>query len=151
MEERLVQVVARLLKISEAKAGLLMYSIINFNVWLHIIDNLFIIDGAYPESLKLWRRIRNRLNAEKDVRDRLAHHGLSQVREIHRHVRGERIIVERGIQAYLRPPKADVRNKSKKMAPLTMVEIIEFTGRVSNVHDALIVLLHQMKKSKSLR
>jgi hypothetical protein len=49
MEERLVQVAAKLLRTSPSKAGLVMFSIINFNVWLQLIDNLFVIDGTYPD------------------------------------------------------------------------------------------------------
>ena len=41
METRLVTIAALLLGTSEQKAGLLMYSIMNFNVWLIIIDELF--------------------------------------------------------------------------------------------------------------
>jgi hypothetical protein len=32
-----------------------------------------------------------------------------------------------------------------------MVEIVNFTGRVGEIHDKLILLLWQMKKRKSLR
>ena len=111
MEEALVEVVAKLLKISRTKAGLLMYSIINFNTWLQIIDDLFVLDGTYPQSLKLWRKILDAIKVEKDMRDRLAHHGLSQEEEIHRHAKGKRTILVRGIRAYSRPPKTDMRNK----------------------------------------
>jgi hypothetical protein len=52
MEGRLVQVVARLLRTSETKAGLVMYSIINLHIWIQIIDELFSLDGSYPRSLK---------------------------------------------------------------------------------------------------
>jgi hypothetical protein len=55
METRLVQIAARLLKTSEVKAGLVMYSIINLHVWLQIIDELFVLDGTYPKSQKMWR------------------------------------------------------------------------------------------------
>jgi hypothetical protein len=43
METRLVQIVAKLLKTSDEKAGLIMYSIANFHTWLMIIDELFCI------------------------------------------------------------------------------------------------------------
>ncbi len=151
MEERLVQVAAKLLKTSMPKTGLIMYSIINFNVWLQIIDDLFVMDGTYPESMKLWRRILSAIKAEKDMRDRLAHHGLSQEEEIYRHVKGKRTILVRSTEAYLRPPKIDTRGKQKKMKPLTMGEIVDFTGRILDIHNALIVLLERMKQPESSR
>src|SRR5262245_23987742 len=61
METRLVQVAAKLLKTSDAKAGLVMYSVINLHTWLQIIDELFVLDGTYPRSLKLWRSIADKL------------------------------------------------------------------------------------------
>jgi hypothetical protein len=143
MEERLIQVAARLLRTTEAKAGLVMYSIINFNVWLQIIDDLFVMDGTYPTSFKMWRRVLKALKKEKDIRDRLAHHALSQEREAYKHTKG--------IQAYLRPAKSDTRNKSKQMKPLTILEIVDFTGSVGDIHSMLILLLQQMKKPKSSR
>jgi len=144
MEERLVQVVARLLRTPEAKAGLIMYSIINLHVWIQIIDDLFVLDGTYPKSLKLWRSIAESLRAENDIRVGLAHFSISQD-DVDP---GEEL---RAIQAYLRPGRFDIRSKSKKWKPLTMVEIVEFTVRVGEIHDRLISLLVLMKKRKSLR
>jgi len=144
MEARLVQVAAKLLKTSEAKAGLVMYSIINLHVWLQIIDELFVFDGTYPKSLRLWRSVAESLRAENDIRVRLAHHAISQ---------DERKIADEvnETQAHLRPARLDVRAKSAKAKPLTMVEIIEFTGRVNQIHDKLISLLQRMKKRKPSR
>jgi hypothetical protein len=144
MEERLIQVVAKLLRASEAKAGLIMYSITNFHVWIQIIDDLFVLDGTYPKSLKLWRGIADSLKSENDIRVRLAHHSMSQEDE-------DPEEEERTIQAFLRPGRFDTRTKSKKFKPLTMVEIVDFTGRIGDIHEKLISLLKQMKKRKSLR
>jgi hypothetical protein len=58
-----------------------MYSIINFYTWLQIIDELFLLDGTYPKSLKLWRSAAESLKAENDIRARLAHHAISQDEE----------------------------------------------------------------------
>ena len=41
MEELLVLLVARLLKVSPEKAGLIMYSIYNSNTWMTVIHDLF--------------------------------------------------------------------------------------------------------------
>jgi hypothetical protein len=143
MEESLVLVVAKLLRSSEVKTGMLMYSIINFNVWLQIIDDLFVLDGTYPNSQKKWRQIQKALRAEKDTRDALAHHAMVQIEEVH----GDTT----GVQAYLRPSRRDARNKSKKTKPLTLVQILDFTGRVNDVHEQIILLLKQMKQPKASR
>lgn len=47
MEEVIVQIAAKLLRTSEVKAGLIMYSTINFYVWLQIIDDLFVLDALF--------------------------------------------------------------------------------------------------------
>jgi hypothetical protein len=57
----------------------------------------------------------------------------------------------RAMQAYLRPSKLDLRSKPKKSKPLTMIEILDFAGRVNDIHDKLISLLETMKKPESLR
>jgi hypothetical protein len=105
-----------------------MYSIINFHTWLQIIDELFTLDGTYPKSLQLWRAVLESLKAENDLRARLAHYAISQDEE--------KIGDEgTGTQAYLRPARLDLRTKSKKAKPLTMVEISDFTGRVGQIHE----------------
>jgi len=78
METRLVQIVAKLLKTSEAKAGVVMYSIISFYIWIQIIDDLFVLDGTYPKSLKRWRAVVKSLKEENDIRVGLAHYSISQ-------------------------------------------------------------------------
>jgi hypothetical protein len=143
MENRLVQITAHLLGTTEEKAGLIMYSIINRHVWLQLIDDLFVLDGTYPQSLKVWRKIAGSLRAENDIRVQLAHHSISQDQE--------KLSDEIAIQAYLRPSKWDVRSKSKKAKPLTMTEIVDFTGRVNAIHDRLISLLKQMNMPKASR
>src|SRR4051794_13442245 len=77
MEEELVRIIARLLRVSEAKAGLVAYSNISLHVWLSLIDDLFAHDGTYPRSLAEWTSIRKRLLAENDVRVKLAHHAIA--------------------------------------------------------------------------
>src|SRR5437660_12484812 len=74
MEEDLVKIVALLMRTSQAKAGLVMYSIINFYVWINVIDELLAIEGADEEVLTQWRSIAEALKTENDIRVRLAHH-----------------------------------------------------------------------------
>jgi hypothetical protein len=144
MEERLIHVAAKLLKTTEPKTGLVMYSIMNLHVWIQIIDDLFVLDGTCPKSLKLWRSIAESLRTENDIRVGLAHYSMSQDGiEAHGELRA--------IEAYLRPGKLDIRNKSKKWKPLTILEIVEFTGRINKIRDTLGSLLELMKKPESLR
>lgn len=144
MEIRLVQVTAKVLATSEEKAGLLMYSI-NFYAWLDIISQLFELDGTYPRSFKKWRKLSEALKAENDTRVRLAHHSISQDREIVGGITG--------IQAYLKPARLDVRKKTKTHAlkPLDMNEIADFTGRIGGLHGKLIALLKLMERPRSSR
>jgi hypothetical protein len=87
--------------------------------------------------LKAWRKLLEPLKAENDIRVRLAHHSISQDKE---KLEDE---VE-GIHAYLRPAIFDTRVKSKKLKPLTAVEIVEFSERVGKIHKKLISLLASM-------
>ena len=75
---------------------------------------------------------------------RLAHHSISQ-EDVDP---GEEL---RAIQAFLRPHTLDHRKKWTKAKSLTMMEIVDFTGRVNDIHEKLIALLELMKKRKSLR
>ncbi len=142
MEERLIQVAAKLLRSSETKTGLIMYSI-NFYSWIAIIDDLFVLDGTYEKSLKAWRKLVSSLKAENDIRVRLAHQSIHQDHK--------EFEIAGTMQAYLQPGRFDARAKVKKHKPLSIVEISDFTGRVGDIHEKLISLLALMKKRKSLR
>jgi hypothetical protein len=143
MEERLVGVVGRLLRTTEPKAGLVMYSIINFYTWIQIIDDLFAIDGTYPKSLKLWRGMKEQLKAENDVRVRLAHHAMFE----------DGLAQALGVTAQFRLQAArlDTRTKTRGHKPLSTTEIEDFSERVAKLHVRVRVLLLRMKKRKSLR
>ncbi len=144
MEERLVSVVAKLLKTSDAKAGLVMYSIMNFHTWIQIIDDLFALDGTYPKSQKIWRGMMEQLKAENDLRVRLAHHAIF-------HDALPMVLGVGGMQFRLQAARLDTRTKTKKHKPLVTAEIEEFGERVNKLHVRLRILLLRMKKRKSLR
>jgi hypothetical protein len=144
MEERLVSMVAKLLRTSDAKAGLMMYSIINFHTWIQIIDDLFALDGTYPKSQKIWRDMMKQLKAENDVRVRLAHHAIF-------HDSILTVLGLGGTQFRLQAARLDTRAKTKSYKPLASTEIEEFSERVTKLHVRLRVLLLRMKKRKSLR
>jgi hypothetical protein len=74
LEEILVGIVYLLLTDSVQKAGVVMYSIINFGTWLGIITELFPHEELYTHLKPKWDKLTSRLRALKDIRDRLAHH-----------------------------------------------------------------------------
>lgn len=129
MEEELVVLVALLMPAMTEKAGLIMYSIINFNVWLTIIDELFNLEPKYSEFRSRWNKIGERLRKEKDNRDRLAHHPISQ------ELKGK---------AFSRPPRLDTRQKSKSFVPLTVRQATEFGTRVASIAEDLLKLTYDM-------
>ncbi|WP_146006626.1 hypothetical protein [Bradyrhizobium forestalis] len=74
LEENLVTVAATLLGVNKRKVGLILYSIINFQTWLSIIDQLFAEDEIYGALAPQWTKISSGIRAIKDDRDRFAHH-----------------------------------------------------------------------------
>jgi hypothetical protein len=76
MEESLVVLVACLLRISGQEAGLMMYSILNFNSWLSIISDLFEMNEEFRPFQKRWNKLSERIRRIKDRRDQLAHHSV---------------------------------------------------------------------------
>jgi hypothetical protein len=124
METNLVEIAALLLGTSEEKAGLLMYSIMNFHVWLDIIDELFSIEARYQTHKAMWTVQKEKLRGMNDTRVRLAHHtALNHMDD----------------QA-LRPGRHDTRIKSRKHAPLSEAEITDFITQLLDVDQALFSL-----------
>lgn len=129
MEEQLVVIVAILLPAMTNKAGLVMYSIINFQVWLTVIDELFSLEAKYSAFRPRWNKIAEKLRREKDYRDRLAHHPISQESE--------------GM-ALSKPPRLDTRQKSKAFTPLTLAQATDFAARVASIAEDLQKLTEDM-------
>ena len=131
METRLVTIAALLLGTSEQKAGLLMYSIMNFNVWLIIIDELFSMEPRYQHHKATWTAQSDELRGMNDTRVRLAHHTVWEHTD-------DQLIA-------LRPGKHDSRMKSRKHKPLTETEILAFSTQVFEVEKALLSLSKAMR------
>jgi hypothetical protein len=74
MEEKLVLIASMLLKTTPEKAGLVFFSIINFQSWITIITELWELDQEFTPLQRRWNKLSERLRSEKDNRDRLAHH-----------------------------------------------------------------------------
>ena len=89
-----------------------MYSIMNFNVWLSIIDELFSMEPRYQPHKATWTAQSGKLRGMNDTRVRLAHHTVWDHFE-------DQLVA-------LRPGKHDSRMKSRKHKPLTKAEIFAF-------------------------
>jgi hypothetical protein len=133
MEENLVMLVAVLLLVRSSKAGLILYSIMNFNTWLTIIDELFILEPRYIQFKPRWDKICASLRRNKDYRDRLAHHPID--RESNDDIKGK---------ATSRPSRFDVRRKPQSFRPLTVDQVIQFSERIITITDELQDLLDEM-------
>ena len=102
MEELIVAIASLLLKTEINKSGVVMYSIINFSVWLTLIDELFPLEPVYMPLKPKWNKISKRLRSLKDIRDRLAHHVIS--------TKDDAELIEDN--ASLMPSRFDFRQKS---------------------------------------
>ena len=115
MEEFLVLLVAFVLPIRPSRAGLIMYSIINFNVWLSIIHDLMMDSETCAPMLPRWNKLSERIRRIKDQRDQLAHHSVKFA------------------DAQLVPSKLDIRTKTKSSRPLDIDEVVGFTDVVIRI------------------
>jgi hypothetical protein len=134
MEQFLVLITSILLGTTSTKAGIIMYSIVNFNVRLNIINELFSIERCYSTLEPRWNKINDKLRGLKDTRDRLAHHTI--FRNDSRNT---------NIKESLRPVQLDLRQKSQKYQPLDFEKIIQFSSSFRLVSNNLTVLINAMK------
>lgn len=133
MEEGLVAIAGALLRTPFDKAGIIMYSMINFNVWLSIIDELFSIDPLLKKLKPKWNQVSVDLRAIKDIRDRLAHDTIYD-REF------DKVDSEKA----LRPGRLDLRSKSRSHKPMSVDQIWEFYHSVARVGDRITALLNEI-------
>jgi hypothetical protein len=144
IEERLVYITAKLLGTKIRKAGLVMYSIMNFHVWINLIDDLFKTEQIYPQAHERWRKAFKPLKRANDTRVRLAHNAL---------VLDVLPLLEKSgpIKATLRPSRLDQRPKTKGHVPLTAAEIWSFADVVKELCSELDEVLAWMKKRRPSR
>ena len=133
MEDSLIAMTGMLLGTKFTYAGVVMYSIVNFNIWLVIIDELFSLNPTYKPLKPKWNKINERLKALKDTRDRLAHHVAQSADQ-----------VAFGTDTSLRPARFDTRAKAKKYQPLTFNQISSFIESVAAVVANQTVLINAM-------
>jgi hypothetical protein len=135
MEDLLVGIASLLLRTHEGnKVGIIMYSIVNFNVWLGVIGELFSQEPLYRPLIPTWNKISERLRGLKDTRDRLAHHTIYY---------GDKATTLAG-DTSLRPGRFDIRQKSQKYQPLDHDQIGKVIDSVGKVVEDLTALLTAM-------
>jgi hypothetical protein len=119
MEEVLVGLAADLMGTTAEKAGLVFYNIMNFHVWLTIIDELLISDERAQDLRSQWAPVAQRLRELNDTRVRLAHHSVQEIGEEY-----EPLLVANPL---------DTRSKSRKQLPLLVNDVVTFTERVQKL------------------
>jgi hypothetical protein len=134
MEEAMVMILAQLLRTNADKAGLILYSTINFNVWISIIDERFAIDDVYSKLKPRWNKLAERLRRLKDDRDRIAHHAVNK----------KEANTSTFAQPALRPSDLDIRQKSLKYRPMANDDIMEFSSKVNTLSRDLLGLAQVM-------
>jgi len=135
MEDSLVAIARMLLVTKFTKAGAVMYSIINFNVWLSLIDELFVLEPHYSSLKSKWNKINEKLRGIKDTRDRLAHHSIYS-----------RDHISATSETSLSPARFDTRQKSLKYEPLTLEQISAFTHSLAEIIGDLTALMNAIQK-----
>ena len=133
METKLVYIFSLLLGISPQRAGLILYSIINFMTWLTLITDMFasepLLFGQFSSS---WNKKFERLRTLNDTRVRIAHQTS---------LRQDAPLVA------LSPSPLDTRPKSLAYVPLTERDILDFNKKVVAIHEELANLFEAMAAS----
>ncbi|MEA2920797.1 MAG: hypothetical protein QOF07_760 [Bradyrhizobium sp.] len=130
LEQGLVSTTAGLLFTTEKKAGIVMYSIINFGAWLGIMGELFAEDELFVPLKPKWDKLSSRLRALKDMRDRIAHYSVFSADTP----------AAMAKFTTLKPSPFDRRSKSRKQQPLTAEQVEEFCQAIGDaVRDLKVV------------
>jgi hypothetical protein len=132
MERKIIHVVAYIMDCNVDKAGIVFYSIINFNVWLTIIEDLLSLDPHLGSSKTAWTKITSRLRELNKTRARLAHHTVWHSRH----------------EVGLLPALEDHRRESKKHLPLQASEIIAFTKATTQLGTELDGFLARLRSAR---
>lgn len=129
-------VASLLLKTPPKKVGLVFFSIINFQVWIAIITELFNLEPDFSPFQRRWNKLYERLRAEKDIRDRLAHHA----------VLSESVSDNPTGRSVKKASRIDMRAKSRALKPLTIDEVNDFSDRIGDISDDLLKLVDDMQE-----
>jgi len=124
IERLLVIITSTMLRTTPEKTGIILYSVINFNIWLNIIEELFTLEPDFAPLKPRWNKMKARLRSSKDMRDRLAHH----------------TVWSETLSAELRPGPLDLRAKSlkHKYEPLDAEQILSFIETTSELTKLVV-------------
>lgn len=139
VEQELVILFSILLQAKPTKAGLILYSTINFNNWLTMIDELFLMEKQFSSFLPRWREIAKKIRSHKDNRDRLAHHPAVPVEEADMD----------NPNVVSKPPRLDVRLKQKQFKPLSSSEVFDLSQALRSIRGDLEKLTDEMLEHAS--
>jgi hypothetical protein len=131
METKLVYIFSLLLGLAPERAGLILYSIINFQTWLSLITDLFASEPLFNQFASRWNKKFERLRALNETRTRLAHHTSLQAES----------------DFDLRPSGLDARARSRAYEPLTEPDILDFIKKVVALHQEIAELFEAMAAS----
>lgn len=147
LEECLVILFSYLLRSDWPTAGTILYSVVNFNVWLSIIDDLIAQDEHLKSLKPRWNKIAERLRGLKEMRDRLAHNTAF--------IPGT--IKTRSELKSLQPSAFDARRRALKHHPLTTGQIRIFIESVTDAirnlgdfHDDVLAIFVELEEELSL-
>jgi len=136
MEDSLVLLAAILLRATPERTGLVFFSIINFQAWITIITELFELDEEFAPFQRRWNKIFERIRAEKDDRDRLAHN----------YIMSEKVSANPlGVPIKI-ASRIDMRTKSRKAIPMTVDQVLAFRTRIDAIADDLNSLIKDMSE-----
>jgi hypothetical protein len=138
LEELLVVITAILLGTQFTKAGIVMYSIVNFHVRINIINELFSLEPSYGKLETKWNKIAENLRSLTDTRDRLAHHTVYSRYSVDDST-------TKILDTSLRPAYLDLRKKSQKYQPLDFDQLMHFLHTLQIVYKELAELINAMK------
>jgi len=134
VEDSLVFILRILLRVRGDQAGVILYSITNFQVWLNVINELFVLAPEFATLRQRWNKIGERLRGIKDARDRLAHHA----------VYVERTDASSFPKTTIKPSSFDLRQKSRQFRPLTREEVRSFIEKTRQLHSDIMDLAEAM-------
>ncbi len=108
--------------VSQAKGGLVLYSIINLNVWLALISELLATETIYDGLTDRWNKLESRIKGLNDIRARLAHN----------------TVWESSPDDFgLKPGRYDTRSRTKTFKTLTTTEIGDFVEKADKINRDL--------------
>jgi hypothetical protein len=136
MEDRLILIAALLLRADVEKAGLVFFSIISFHTRITIITELFELDQDFKSFQSRWNKLFERMRAESDYRDRLAHN----------YIMSEKVSENPLGMPIKITSRLDTRAKSKKSRPLSVAEVESFRRRIDAISDDVGKLLDEMNE-----